>query len=177
MFDCTAKFQGTSLNDQLSSGPDLTNSLVGVLTRFLEEQVALVSHIEGMFNQVRAKPEDHDALRFLWWPDDDSKKEPSPLIWFKEVHLFGSLSSPSCANFCLRKTADDHKDSFDEEVVKTVKRNFYVDDCLKSTTTVNEAVKLSGDLSKLLGKGGFHLTKWMSNMSLKASQRVNGQRP
>ena len=113
-----------------------------------------------MFNQVRAKPEDHDALRFLWWPDDDLKKEP--IDYRMQVHLFGSTSSPSCANFCLRKTADDHKESFDE-VVKTVKRNFYVDVCLKSTTTVNEAVKIAGDLSKLLAKGGFHLTKCMSN--------------
>ena len=161
VFDCMAKFQGTSLNDQLLSGPDLTNSLVGVLTRFREEPVALVSDIEGMFNQVRAKPEDHDALRFLWWPDDDLKKEP--IDYRMQVHLFGSTSSPRYANFCLRKTADDHKDSFDEEVVRTVKRNFYGDDCLKSTTTVNEAVKLAGDLSKLLAKGGFHLTKWMSN--------------
>ena len=130
VFDCAAKFQGTSLNDQLLSGPDLTNSLVGVLTRFCEEPVALVSHVEGMFNQVSAKPEDYDTLRFLWWPDDDLSKKP--IDYRMQAHLFGSTSSPSCANFCLRKTADDHKDSFDEEVVKTVKCNFYVDECLKS---------------------------------------------
>ena len=91
------QFQGTSLNDQLLSGPDLTNSLVGVLTRFREEPVALVWTFEGMFNQDRAKPEDHDALRFLWWPDDDLKKEP--IDYRMQVHLFGSTSSPSCANF------------------------------------------------------------------------------
>ena len=161
VFDCAAKFQGTSLNDQLLSGPDLTNSLVGVLTRFCEEPVALVSHVEGMFNQVSAKPEDYDTLRFLWWPDDDLSKKP--IDYRMQAHLFGSTSSPSYANLCLRKTADDHKDSFDEEVVKTVKCNFYVDECLKSTTTVDEVVKLAGDLSKLLAKGGFHLTKWISN--------------
>jgi hypothetical protein len=50
-----------------------------------------------------------------------------------QVHLFGATSSPSCANFSLRKTAEDNRKDFDLEVIETVNRNFYVDDCLKST--------------------------------------------
>ena len=41
VFDCSAKFRGVSLNSMLYKGPDLTNSLVGVLTRFQEDRIAV----------------------------------------------------------------------------------------------------------------------------------------
>ena len=34
VFDCSARYQGTSLNDRVHKGPDLTNKLVGVLLMF-----------------------------------------------------------------------------------------------------------------------------------------------
>ena len=34
VFDCSAQYAGISLNQKLLQGPDLTNSLVGVLCRF-----------------------------------------------------------------------------------------------------------------------------------------------
>ena len=142
VFDCSAKFQGTSLNDQLLQGPDLTNTLVGVLTRFRQEQIAFMSDIEAMFYQVRVSPSDCDYLRFLWWPDGDLNKDPEEYQML--VHLFGGASSPSCANFALKKTAEDNKTAFDATTVETVKRNFYVDDCLKSVATNPEAIRLVG---------------------------------
>ncbi len=42
-------------------------------------------------------------------------------------------------------------------------QNFYVDDCLVSVPTVQEAVQLRSDLVDLCNMGGFQLTKWVSN--------------
>ena len=79
------------------------------------------------------------------------------------VHLFGGASSPSCANFALKKTAEDNKEEFDPVTIETVQKNFYVDDCLKSVKSEKEAIQLANQLRELLAKGGFRLTKWVSN--------------
>ena len=66
VFDCSAKYRGTSLNNQLISRPDLTNQLVGVLVRFREEKVAFNTDDEAMFHQVRVAGGQRSLLRFLW---------------------------------------------------------------------------------------------------------------
>jgi len=132
VFDCSAKYHGKSLNDQILQGPDITNSLVGVLTRFRQDPVAFMSDVEAMFHQVRVSPNDCSALRFLWWPDGNMDLEPEKLIM--TVHLFGGVSSPSCANFALKRTASDNKARFSPETVETLECSFYVDDCLKGNS-------------------------------------------
>ena len=51
VFDSSAEFQGVSLNKELLPGPDLMNSLVGVLIRFRQENVAAMCDIEQMFTR------------------------------------------------------------------------------------------------------------------------------
>ena len=92
VFDCTARYKGTSLNDQPLSGPDLTNSLFGVLLRFRQEPVSLSSDIKAMFHPLMVDPNDVDTLRFLWWPDDDLSKEPVEYTFFvARVHQVGTI--------------------------------------------------------------------------------------
>ena len=79
-----------------------------------------------------------------------------------KVHVFGAVSSPSCANYALKRTADDKTENFGKEVAQEIHHNFYVD-CLCSTPTVPEAVKMVEDLTESCRRGGFHLTKWVSN--------------
>lgn len=78
------------------------------------------------------------------------------------VHLFG-VSSPSCANFALRKTTDDNEKDFGPEIAVTVKWNFYMDDCLKSVKSEQTAITHLKDLMSLFKKGEFHLAKWLPN--------------
>ena len=161
VFDCSAHSQGTSLNDELFQGPDLTNNLVGVLIRFRQEPVAVMGDVQSMFHQVRVPEVDRDLLRFLWWPRGDFSKELEE--YRMTVHLFGAVSSPSCANFAMRRNAEDHRHEFSPDVVSTVLKNFYVDDCLKSLPSATVAIKHVEELRRLMLRGGFNLTKWISN--------------
>ncbi|XP_061759534.1 uncharacterized protein LOC133554580 isoform X7 [Nerophis ophidion] len=63
-------FTGTSLNDHLLTGPDLTNTLVGVLCRFRKGPIAFMCDVERMFHQFHVVKEHQDYLRFLWWDKD-----------------------------------------------------------------------------------------------------------
>lgn len=63
--DTAAKYQGTYLNDQLSSGPDLLNSLVHILMHFCQESIATSADNEAMFNQVAVLEENQSVLRFV----------------------------------------------------------------------------------------------------------------
>ena len=65
----------------------------------------------AMFYQVWVSPSDCNYLWFLWWSDGDLDKDPEEYQML--VHLFGGASSPSCANFALKKTAQNNKAAFD----------------------------------------------------------------
>ena len=55
------------------------------------------------------------------------------------VHLFGAVSSPGCANFGLHKTAQEGESEFGEDIANFLRNDFYVDDGLKSVKTKEDA--------------------------------------
>jgi hypothetical protein len=161
VFDCSAKYRGVSLNDVLLQGPDLTTSLVSVLLKFRQEPVAVMADIEKMFYQVNVSRDDRDCLRFYWWPDGNI--ESTPTVCRMTVHLFGAISSPSCSTFALQQTVHANRDKFDSMIGDVALNNFYVDDLLCSLPTDEMAIQVVKEVTSLCKKGGFRLTKWVSN--------------
>ena len=130
VFDCNPQYKGNSINQNLLSGPDLTNQLIGVLHRFRLEPVAFMADIQAMYYQVKVPESQRPYLRYLWWKEGNinSKIVDHELC----AHLFGAVSSPSSSNYALKRTAIDNSSSFDVDASETVMKNFYVDDLLKS---------------------------------------------
>ena len=67
-------------------------------------------------------------------------------------HIFGASDSASCANFCLKRAAEDNKGDFRKDAVYAVKKDICVDDFIKSVKTADEAKSLVNEV-----------TKWMRN--------------
>ena len=161
VFDCSATFENTSLNSHLLQGPDLTNKLLGVICRFKREPVAVMCDIEQMFYQFKVIPEHRDYLSFLWWDTEDYTKEPAE--YSMAVHLFGATSSPGCANFGLKKIAQDNESEFGKEEADFLRQDFYVDDGLKSLPNIPDTLSIIDKSTAMCQKGGVRLCKFVSN--------------
>ena len=131
----------------------------------------MTADIEAMFLQVKVPSAECKFLRFLW--RDDSTKPVK--VYEYTRHVFGAKSSPTCANYALQQTGRDNMD-FYPLASKAIERNFYMDDFAKSVDTEEEAIELYNQLKTVLIKGGFNLTKWITNNSIVMNSFKEGDR-
>ncbi len=148
-----------NLNESLLPGPVLSPSLLGVLIRFREHSVAVSGDVKGMFHQVQLQEQDRPILRFLW---RDMEREGEPDIFEWQVLPFGTTCSPCCASYALHKHVLDNT-GLGDDLQFTIQRSFYVDNCLQSLNTTDEAQGLIDRLRELLASGGFDIRQWASN--------------
>lgn len=126
VFDSSAQYSGISLNDVLLTGPDLNNSLLGVLLRFRKEKVAILADIQQMFYCFLVDKSHRNYLRFLWHKDNDITKEV--IEYRMRVHVFGNGPSPAVAIYGLRRAIREGVWEYGADTVKFVENHFYVDD-------------------------------------------------
>ncbi|XP_046869179.1 uncharacterized protein LOC124461760 [Drosophila willistoni] len=159
VWDAAAKVKGTSLNDVLLKGPDILASLVGVLIRFRERPVAVAGDISEMFHQVRVRPEDQTAQKFLWRSGNSAKAAETFVM---QVMTFGASCSPALANYIKNRNAEwFRKES--PRAVAAICRNTFVDDWLESTNTKDELTELALEVQSIHLDGGFNMRRWTSN--------------
>ena len=78
------------------------------------------------------------------------------------VHLFGAVFSPGCANYGLKHLAKENSLEFPSGS-QFIVRDFYVDDGVTSTETVEDGIRLAREARELCAKGGLRLHKFVSN--------------
>ncbi|VDP70300.1 unnamed protein product [Echinostoma caproni] len=79
------------------------------------------------------------------------------------IHPFGVTSSPSCVNLALRQAIADNAERFPKHLINLASECSYVEDCLFSVDTEEEAIGLIDNLKTITYSDGFRLVKWISN--------------
>ena len=156
--NAASKYKEVCLNDKLLAGPDLLHGSIGTIFRFREGPIALTADIESMFLQVQVPEQDRSCLRFLWRPRTN---EPVHIYEYQR-DVFGAKSSPTCANYALKRVGLDNEKEY-PIAAKAIQNIFYMDDFIKSVETPEEAIEVFNQLQSLLPQHGFELKKWISN--------------
>lgn len=157
VFDAASQSKNVCLNDFLLQGPDLVPPLIAVIWRFRRHDVAFGGDIREMFHQVKINPADCVAQRFLFRGMD---RERTPDTYEMKVMIFGSVSSPSVAQFVKNFNA---KKLENDEIDKAMEKQHYVDDYLDGTNTEEEAVIKIKQIIDVHKAGGFEMVNWISN--------------
>ena len=97
----------------------------------------------------------------MWWTDGKLNSKPS--TYRITFHLFGAISSPSCAAFGLKQAVLEYGYDYSEQACKAADKNFYVDDFLISWSSADFRKSLIAKVKQMLQEAGFELTKWISN--------------
>lgn len=161
VFDSSAQYCGVCLNDVLLTGPDLNNTLLGVLIRFRREAVAATADIKQMFHCFLVREQDRNFLRFLWFRDNNPAQDV--IEYRMTVHVFGNSPSPAVAIHCLRQSVNVEEQNCNHEVAQFVKRDFYIDDGLKSLPTAEGIISLLKGTQDILANSNLKLNKIASN--------------
>ncbi|XP_076384620.1 uncharacterized protein LOC117224036 [Megalopta genalis] len=152
-----ASSTGLSLNDVLHTGPKIQDDLLYILLRFRTHQYVVTRDIEKMYRQFLIRPEDRKFQQVLWRDHNDNIK-----TFQLNTVTFGLSAAPYLAIRCLTQLADDEHHRF-PQASKVLKQDFYVDDLITGTPTIQEAISLRKELTSLLNTAGLHIRQWASN--------------
>jgi hypothetical protein len=158
VFDASAKTNtGVSLNELLYKGPTVQPDLFDIVLRFRIHKIAFTADIAKMYRQVLLDPADRMFHRIFW------RDEPSlPLQEFcLNTITYGTTPAAFLATRTLNKLAELEADP-NSDVFQSIHRDFYVDDCISGSSTLEHATLLAQQLISLLQKGCFELRKFRS---------------
>lgn len=152
VYDATAKYQGSCLNDYITSGPE--NPLPAVIIRFRKGAVAWSADEGAMFSRIRLNEADRHYHRFLW-PEEDGSITTCEMTRV----TFGVSCSPFVSIRTMWRAAEDSG----PELKGATEAIRNVDDYLGSSRSTEEAVSITTAVSKALASGDFHLGGWALN--------------
>lgn len=167
VWDAAARSNGASLNDFITSGPDLLKPLVDILLAFRIGKYAICGDIAEMFHRINVRESDMHAQRFLWWDKNDRIHQPSTYVM--QALSFGVSCAPCIAHYVRDTNAAEFKKLF-PSAVDSIKNHHYVDDLIDSEDTEEGAAVLAKQVAEVHAAAGFYIRNWASNSPMVLSQ-------
>ena len=171
VFNPSSSFAGHILNDYYAKGPDVLNSMLGVLLRFRLGKIGIIGDIKKMYNSIGLSVMDQHTHRCLW-RDMNSSREPDHYTLTSVT--FGDRPAGAIAVIALRKTAEMFEDRF-TKAAKIIINDSYVDDIIFSVDDANLATNLMSDIEYILKEAGFQIKEWVT--TLKGNNDINSSFP
>ena len=175
---CSDKRLGISINNFLWKGPNLTNSLNGILLKFPLHLIVLTADVEKTFLQVKIKEEDRRYLRFYYLNSKDEDRGNGQLaVYHFKVNIFGSRA-PS---FIFAAVLQHHLKKYNlEQPALGIGRNILVDNLVTGTDTEGEAKTYFKWTREIFPEASMNIREWTSNhpniMNHPEQQGIAGKR-
>ncbi|GFW64997.1 integrase catalytic domain-containing protein [Trichonephila clavipes] len=160
VFDNWLNLGSPSLNDCLSTEPNLIEIIPTILNRYRRNYIGVTSNIEKAFLQISIKEKDRDYLRFLWLEKDDLER-------VQEYRHRRVVFGLTCSPYLLAATLQYHLTKVEENLSCTseiLKTAFYVDNCVTSLDSELEMRKFILESQIIMSSGNFNLRGWKSNL-------------
>ncbi|KAH7973615.1 hypothetical protein HPB49_003086 [Dermacentor silvarum] len=126
-----------ALNTVLIKGPKMNADLLKLLLNFSVHPIVMVAEIKKTYLQMVIRPEDRDALRFLWIAHLPTQHQPLPPIlqWRMTRVPCGATSSLLLLAVTLHHPFSATESQF-PDTVACLRESFYVDDLVVGANSV-----------------------------------------
>jgi hypothetical protein len=158
VYDASARYLNTSLNDHLLMGPNLLVDMLKPIMKMRMNKVAFTGDVKSMFHRIKISLRDQQCQRILWREFLDDPLQ----IFIQESMLFGPNCSPFCSQFVKNKIADNFVDKF-PDAAHALKFLTYMDDLLTSEPSVEKAVSVAKQCIYILKSINWELIGFQSN--------------
>lgn len=151
---------GLSLNDVMRRGPNLQQDLMSLILKWRQYPYAFTADIEKMYRQILISPHHQQYQMILWRYSSEEILRTYQLT----TVTYGMKAAPFLAMMTLKQLAKDEAHIYQSSrAIKAIQEEFYMDDLVSGSFTLEAGRQLQNDLIKLLQSGGFNLRKWSSS--------------
>lgn len=139
-------------------GPVVQNDLFSITLRFRKHRYVFSTDISKMYRQIQVDRIHTPLLRIFW---RENPTDPLQVLELTTV-TYGTSTAPFLATRSLQQLAFDESTRY-PFAAQIILEDFYVDDALTGSETVEEAIQRRVELTEILNCGGFPIHKWCSN--------------